>query len=77
MSRNVGLVDRVVCLVFGGTFLVTALSRSPAVWWGLLGIVPIAIGILGYSPLYHVLGISTAVRAAARRPRSIARRERD
>ncbi len=60
-SRNEGPVDRAVRVVLG-LALLALLGVGPVPGWGLaglVGIVPLATGILGVCPLYSILGIST------------------
>jgi hypothetical protein len=55
---NLGGIDRVV-RVASGLVLVGLCVFWPGAVWGLLGVLPIATGIAGESPLYRALGIST------------------
>lgn len=56
--RNEHRVERVVRVVAGLAILSLYFigPRSP---WALLGLVPLATGLLGSCPLYTVLGVST------------------
>lgn len=56
--RNEHKVERVIRVVLGLGILSLYFvgPRSP---WALLGLVPVATGLLGSCPLYTVLGIST------------------
>lgn len=56
--RNEHKVERVLRVVAGLAILSLYFvgPRSP---WALLGIVPLATGLLGSCPLYTVLGLST------------------
>jgi hypothetical protein len=61
-TTNVGTLDRVVRIVIGlallaGFFLTQ--STSPWTWLYLIGIVPLATGVLGTCGLYSLFGIST------------------
>jgi hypothetical protein len=60
MKANVGGIDRAVRVVigFGLLSLLFALEGS-ARWLGLVGIVPLGTALIGYCPLYSILGIST------------------
>ena len=51
-------IDRVLRIALGiGLLALTVVGpRTP---WGLIGIVPLATGVLGSCPLYTLLGIST------------------
>jgi hypothetical protein len=63
MVRNEGTVDRVVRVVLG-VVLVAAwafggLSGTLAVVLGVIGIVLIGTGAVGFCPIYRLLGMST------------------
>lgn len=60
-AKNVGTIDRAVRIIIGlaliaGFFLNTDGSLR---WLYLIGIVPLATGVLGTCGLYSVFGIST------------------
>ncbi|MBM1219291.1 DUF2892 domain-containing protein [Ponticoccus sp. SC2-23] len=61
MTKNVGNIDRVLRIVVGlaliaGFFLNSGGSYS---WLYLIGIVPLATGLMSTCPLYSVFGFST------------------
>ena len=61
MTKNVGNIDRILRIVVGlallaGFFLNSGGSYS---WLYLIGIVPLATGLMSSCPLYSVFGIST------------------
>lgn len=61
MTKNVGGIDRVLRIVVGlaliaGFFLNTDGAYR---WAYLIGIVPLATGLLSTCPLYSILGVST------------------
>ena len=61
MTKNVGGIDRVLRIVVGlaliaGFFLNTDGAYR---WAYLLGIIPLATGLLSTCPLYSILGVST------------------
>lgn len=58
MTRNEGTIDRVVRVVLG-LALLTLVFVGPHTWLGLVGIVPLLTGIVGFCPLYRVLGVRT------------------
>ncbi|MCB9780589.1 MAG: DUF2892 domain-containing protein [Alphaproteobacteria bacterium] len=61
MPRNEHNVDRVVRVVLG-LGLLSLLAVGPIPGWGLaglIGLVPLATGLLGSCPLYTLFGIST------------------
>ena len=63
MTKNVGSVDRAV-RILAGVVLIALAATGTVGWWGWLGIVPLATGLIGWCPPYSLLGINTcAVRA--------------
>jgi DUF2892 family protein len=60
MEANVGGVDRVVRIVIGLAILsLFFVLDGPKHWWGLVGLVPLATGFIGWCPAYVPLGIRT------------------
>jgi hypothetical protein len=55
---NAGTLDRTIRVVLG-LALVSLVFVGPRSLWGLVGLVPIATGAIGFCPLYRVLGIDT------------------
>lgn len=58
MKPNVGGVDRILRIVIGAGLIGATLAGALPVW-GWVGIVPLATGLVGFCPLYPVLGFST------------------
>lgn len=58
MNTNEGSIDRAVRVVVGLALLALVVV-GPQTMWGLIGIVPLATGLLGFCPLYTLLGINT------------------
>lgn len=58
MSKNEGAIDRTL-RVLVGLALLSLTVVGPQSLWGLIGIVPLLTGLVGFCPLYRVLGIST------------------
>ena len=58
MNKNEGAVDRTVRVVLGVGLLSLSLV-GPQTWWGLVGLVPLLTGVLGYCPAYGLVGLST------------------
>lgn len=58
MKANVGGLDRILRIVLGAALVVMALLGIVG-WWGWLGVVPLATGLLGWCPPYSIFGIST------------------
>lgn len=47
-----------------GLALLSLTVVGPQTWLGLLGLVPLATGVVGFCPLYRLLGVSTCAAAA-------------
>lgn len=58
MMLNEGKVDRAVRVVLGLALLATVFV-GPQTWLGWLGVVPLVTGLVGFCPLYRLLGIRT------------------
>ncbi|MBR0554916.1 DUF2892 domain-containing protein [Ciceribacter sp. L1K23] len=60
-AKNVGSIDRVLRIVAGLVLLSLFFIYPDASWryLALIGIVPLATGLLSTCPLYSILGIST------------------
>ena len=58
MNKNIGAVDRVLRIIVG-VVLIALVFVGPQTLWGLIGIVPLATGLLGTCPVYSIFGIST------------------
>ena len=58
MNRNEGSMDRALRAIVGIALLAaTALGAIGP--WGWIGIVPLATAVIGWCPMYSVLGIDT------------------
>ncbi len=55
---NEGTLDRVVRIVVG-VGLISLVFAGPRSALGWIGVVPLATGLIGFCPLYTVLGIRT------------------
>ena len=58
MMKNEGKIDRTL-RVLVGLALLSLTMVGPQSLWGLIGIVPLLTELVGYCPLYQVLGINT------------------
>ncbi|HNX00776.1 MAG TPA: DUF2892 domain-containing protein [Candidatus Cloacimonadota bacterium] len=58
MKHNVGKTDRIIRIILG--IIGFALGFYFHTWWGLFGLIPFITGIIGWCPIYAILGISTA-----------------
>jgi hypothetical protein len=58
MKLNIGGAERVIRIV-AGLVLIGLAATNTVGWWGWLGIVPLATGVIGWCPPYAMLGINT------------------
>lgn len=58
MTRNEGNLDRGLRIILG-LVLLSLVFVGPQTLWGLIGIIPLATGLLGTCPVYSIFGIST------------------
>ena len=58
MKSNVGGIDRILRIVIG-LVLVGLAATGTVGWWGWLGLVPLATGLVGWCPPYALLGFNT------------------
>ncbi|VAW22002.1 hypothetical protein MNBD_ALPHA11-529 [hydrothermal vent metagenome] len=61
LKKNVGSLERIIRLVVGVAALAAFFMLPDASYryWLLIGIVPLATGLLSSCPLYTIFGIST------------------
>ena len=58
MQCNVGKTDKL--LRIGAGIALLGLGAAGVIgWWGLIGLVPLATGLLNWRPAYTLLGIKT------------------
>ena len=63
MTQNIGNTERVIRVVAGlGILSLLVLLDGNARWWGLVGLVPLATGAMGYCPPYAMMGINTCAK---------------
>ena len=55
---NEGGIDRVVRIV-AGIAILSLVVVGPKTLWGLAGLIPLLTGLVGFCPLYRILGINT------------------
>lgn len=58
MLRNEGQFDRLLRILVG-IVLLALVFVGPKTPWGWLGLVPLLTGLVGFCPLYRLLGINT------------------
>lgn len=61
LPRNEHPIERAIRVVVG-LVLLALVFVGPKTMWGLLGIIPLATGLIGSCPAYTLLGISTCPR---------------
>ncbi|WP_308388314.1 DUF2892 domain-containing protein [Acidithiobacillus sp. AMEEHan] len=58
MQKNAGMVDRAI-RVLVGMALLALVFVGPHTPWGLIGILPLVTGLVGYCPAYSLFGLRT------------------
>lgn len=58
MKKNVGGIDKVLRIVLG-LALLSITVVGPKSLWGLVGIVPLLTGTVGFCPFYPLMGLNT------------------
>lgn len=58
MPTNEGNLDRALRVIAGAGILSLAFI-GPQTAWGYVGLVPLITGLVGYCPLYSLLGLNT------------------
>lgn len=58
MTKNEGQIDRILRIVVG-LALLSIVFVGPQTMWGLIGIIPLATGLVGTCPVYSILGVNT------------------
>ena len=58
MMTNESTIDRALRVVLG-IVLLSLVVVGPHTMWGLIGLVPLLTGLVGFCPLYRLLGMST------------------
>ncbi|OYZ17034.1 MAG: hypothetical protein B7Y35_03835 [Sphingomonadales bacterium 28-64-96] len=56
--RNEGTIDRVLRVGLG-VALIALVFVGPQTPWGWLGLVPLFTGLVGFCPLYRLVGVNT------------------
>ncbi len=58
MIKNIGGIERII-RILAGLVLIGLAATGTVAWWGWLGLVPLATGLMGWCPPYSLLGINT------------------
>jgi hypothetical protein len=64
---NEGTLDRTIRIVLG-IGLISLVFFGPHTPWGLIGFVPLATGLVGFCPLYRLVGLNTCRLPARTKP---------
>lgn len=62
MPRNEGTLDRALRVIVG-LALIAMVFVGPQVAWGWIGVVPLLTGLVGFCPLYRLVGLNTCPRS--------------
>jgi multidrug efflux pump subunit AcrB len=57
MQKNVGGVDKILRVAVGLAIIIIGFLYKS--WWGLIGLLPLAIALIGWCPLYSIIGVCT------------------
>lgn len=57
-AANEGFADRLIRVVVG-LVLISLVFIGPQTPWGWLGLVPLVTGLVGFCPLYRLVGVNT------------------
>ncbi|MBL8413436.1 MAG: DUF2892 domain-containing protein [Propionivibrio sp.] len=58
MKANVGGIDKILRIAVGIVLIAMAYMNVVGVW-GYIGVVPLLTGLIGWCPIYPMLGISS------------------
>ncbi len=61
--KNEGTIDRVVRVTLG-VALLSLMFVGPKTMWGAIGLIPLLTGLVGFCPLYRMVGLSTCKECA-------------
>lgn len=56
--KNAGTIDRSIRVVLG-LILLSLVFIGPQTLWGWVGLVPLVTGLVGFCPLYRLIGLNT------------------
>lgn len=62
MTVNEGKVDRVL-RVLVGLVLIALVFSGPKTNWGWIGLIPLITGLVGWCPLYRLVGLNTCAKS--------------
>ena len=67
MKKNIGNVERAIRIVVG-IILLSFIVIGPKTLWGLIGLLPLVTGYIGWCPTYALFGISTCKNEKSQKP---------
>ena len=56
--NNVGQIDKIIRIVVG-LALIALVFVGPQTPWGWIGLVPLITGLIGFCPMYKLIGVNT------------------
>lgn len=60
MGKNLGTLDRVLRIMVG-IVLIALVFVGPQTPWGWIGVIPLATALIGWCPLYRLVGLRTCL----------------
>lgn len=58
MQKNEGMIDRALRIA-AGVVLIALVFVGPQTPWGWIGVIPLVTGLVGWCPVYRLLGVRT------------------
>ena len=58
MKKNIGSLDKIIRIIIG-IALISLVFIGPKTYWGLVGLIPLVTALIGFCPLYPIIGLST------------------
>ncbi len=59
LKKNIGSIDRILRLVVGAALIIAYFMMENASPFLLIGIIPLATGLISSCPLYSIIGLKT------------------
>ncbi len=60
MTKNIGGIEKNLRIIVGIALLAWGFILSdPINWWGAIGAVPLFTALMGWCPLYSIIGVNT------------------
>jgi len=58
MQKNVGSIDKALRIIIG-LALISIVFIGPQTPWGWVGLIPLVTALMGWCPLYKIIGANT------------------